>query len=300
MIPNRDIRIQALVTGPDRSVVAKAAALIRDSLTQASNRSWTIDLGFASSTSVLETSNGPTVLIVSLLEELDRLDEPWTAVEARLWSKFRDLCDAAGGSVFVCTVLRHVHDDGDESVAAARRVRIRRLNLLTAEMSREMGLLVVDIDRDLADVGARALETDYRLGGAYAAAAAAKSMAMSLLLVGLDDFVSIETQDAARRLVGAMPVETRSQSSFKPRMIGRPVVSVNTGKRRQLVEATIDPVDENFIASHIARLLKGHISLGDAVSLLMGSVSRRGWRASSDRLLAGFRRAAGRGLLAKR
>lgn len=300
MSPPANVVIQALVGEGERPIVTKAVELLQSGLNEVGKRPWTTSLTFPDAVGALDGVHDAAVVVVSLLDELDRLDEPWIDVEARLRSKFGKLCESPRWSVFACTVLRHVVGDEHGADPAELKVRIRRLNLLVAELSRELGLFVVDIDRDLADVGARALDTDCRLQGPYAALVAGKSMAMALLLVGLDEFVPFEIQEAAREVVRAVPVETAREAVFKPRMIGRPVVFVRTGKRRQVVEATMDPVDENFVASHINRLLKRQISLAEALALLMGAVSRRGWRVSCNRLLAGFGKVVSNNRLIKR
>ena len=68
-----------------------------------------------------------------------------------------------------------------------QRIRIRRLNLLVTEISRETGLFVIDLDRELADIGANNLKTDYLLAGSLATAVAANCIAKTVISYGLDE-----------------------------------------------------------------------------------------------------------------
>jgi hypothetical protein len=107
-----------------------------------------------------------------------------------------------GGSagVFLCNVFRHVagpvphrYHGTPESLGE----RIRRFNLLAAEVSQATGAFVVDLDRALTRVGARALGTDYRLGGDAASAAGAEVLVATLFLAGLDAFLPAEVEAKA-------------------------------------------------------------------------------------------------------
>src|SRR5205814_8125220 len=99
-------------------------------------------------------------------------------------------------AVFVCTVFRNIPADAVD--AQSRLIRIRRLNLLAAELSRETGLFVIDLDRRLAEIGAVKVQTDYRLDGPSATNIVAKEIALAVVSAGLDAFVPFEVQDAAK------------------------------------------------------------------------------------------------------
>jgi hypothetical protein len=75
--------------------------------------------------------------------------------------------------------------------------RIRRLDRMALDLSHDLGVTVVDIDRAFADIGARVLATDYRLAGRVAAEAAGHSFALSLLSLGLDDIIPVDVQERA-------------------------------------------------------------------------------------------------------
>jgi hypothetical protein len=287
-----EVCIQAILSANERAAALKAAELLATNLSAVSKTPWMANCEFPESPEARDRTASSAVIVTSLLNEVDRINETWVETEARLRSSYQSLCNDSGPGVFVCTVFRHISDDCPPEVAVLRRIRIRRLNLLAAELSREMGLLVIDIDRDLADVGARSLETDYRLSGPYVPEMAGKSIAMALLLVGLDELVPVETQEAARELVRAYRPPHGPLATSRPRMIGGPVASVRVGRRGQIVERTIDTIDENVVAAHIRGLLKGHISLHEGLTILTRAVRAKGLRSSIGRLIAGARQVA--------
>ena len=82
--------------------------------------------------------------------------------------------------------------------------RIRRLNRLAAELSRETGAYVADIDRAFAHIGARTLRSDYRLQGRLAAEVGGHAIAWTLLSGPLDDWIEPEIQQAARTFLGGL------------------------------------------------------------------------------------------------
>jgi hypothetical protein len=222
--------IHAVVTSEaERRAVRHATELLARSLSLASKTLWTLRFTFAGP----GPAAGPSIIITSLLHEAALTDEPWSACEARLRLLYQELCGDPARSVYICTLLRHI----DPALAGREEIlrRIRRLNLLAMNLSRELGLMVVDIDRDLAHAGARNLQTDYRLQGKYAALFAGKSMAMTMLLAGLDDFVPFETQEAARRIVKAFKPPQAAAATHRPNLIGSYGTRTDAGGRRQIV-----------------------------------------------------------------
>ncbi|MDE8349753.1 MAG: hypothetical protein POG74_09770 [Acidocella sp.] len=227
-------KLQALVTAEERLAVCNATELLARGLTMVAKVPWTLEYAFPSAIARLDQSPGSSIVITSLIEEVERIDdEAWPDSEARLRLKYQTLCNDPGRSVYICTLLRHV--PSDLSSAPARMTRIRRLNLLALNLSRELGVLVADVDRDLADIGARNLQTDYRLQGPYAAQAAGKSLAMTMLLVGLDDLVPFEMQEAARHLVKTFKPPQLPVSKHKPDIIGNFGYRVTAGGFSQIV-----------------------------------------------------------------
>lgn len=225
-------RLQALVTMAERPIVFRAAKMLAGCLTTAGEATWSIDYAFADEIGDLDPA-GPAIVITSLLQEVERLDEPWAAHEARLRELYTELSRDPERSVYVCTVFRHI--DAATPRRQDRLLRIRRLNLLAATLSHELGVLVADLDRDLADTGAQNLQTDYRLQGPYATAAAAKSLALTMLLVGLDHAVPFDAQEKARRLLKSFKVKLAAPVPQRRYLIGEMVRRVEAGGVAQVV-----------------------------------------------------------------
>jgi hypothetical protein len=193
--------IEAVVDDAERPALVATAEQLTECLHAASGSRPAIRLEFANSLDAIDAHARATVIIASLLPEVAR-DEAIPFVEAR-WR--RQLAALASSPVFLCTVFRHVSRHGAERLAAQRVTmeRIRRLDLLAAELSHDSGAAVIDIDRAFAHLGARVLATDYRLRGAVAAEVAAHTIVGSLLAVGLDDIVAAEFLERATQFQGA-------------------------------------------------------------------------------------------------
>jgi hypothetical protein len=186
-------------------------------------------------------------------------------------------------------VLRHT--GAGEPDASHRRIRIRRLNLLAAEISREHGAVVIDIDRLLADVGARRLGTDYRLQGAAAADLAGNSIAMEIILNGLDAFASVDVQDRAR----AVLAEYKSAVALAlPEIRPLNLISMGQGRRKQIVTTVIDTDQEAHVGWLIQQVLKRQIPPLEASNKLLQAVRRRGPKESLAMLASGVVRLIGK------
>jgi hypothetical protein len=280
------INFKAVVHENERAAVTLAAQTLADSLTKASGEPITVNCCFDESLQILKDSQDAAIVMTSLLSEADNFRQPWPEVESRLRADYEILAANPSTVVFVITVFRHV-PNLDAEQRELLRVRIRRLGRLAAEISREFGVMVVDIDRDFADVGARRLQTDYRLGGEYAKLRAAKSIALAVISAGLDEYVPFEIQDAARLIVTndglgyAAPIATEVKPSN--------LLSLGTGRHRQAVKTIVDTNSEGHAGWLVHLLLSGQISLGDAYAKLRGSIARRGLRASVSMLFAAAR-----------
>lgn len=298
MTGSRPILLQAVVSAAEQAAVRRAAEQLSASLGDAAGGPCPVDCAFPPDLDSVNRAAKPTILLTSLLAEVDAAGEPWPATERRLRSIYRALGADGRLIVLVSTVLRHVAPGEASSGAAeeipdrilARRVRIRRLNLLAADLSRETGCLVIDIDRTLADIGAQALRTDYRLAGPYAAGAAAKAIAMTLLSAGLDDVVPVEVQEAARATIAAFQPPRDRAASVRMQPLGAHGVAERSGRRTQIVVPVRHTVDDSQVDLQLRRLMNGQIGLGAAVAMLMRSIARHGFRSASRRLLAGIAR----------
>lgn len=139
----------------------------------------------------------PARIVVSSLLSDALADDltPWDDLEIRIKQRYRGV-SKTGPRHYLCTVFRHVPPGTSPDLCA----RIRKLNLLAAELSRATGLFVIDLDRSLADVGARAYATDFRLTGPYATEAVAREIAATFLGTGFDAALPREARDLLKTM----------------------------------------------------------------------------------------------------
>jgi hypothetical protein len=226
---------------------------------------------FVDDTSALVDSPAGTLRVISLLPELTHLDEPWAAQEARLRADMEALA-ACGDPVFIMTILRDAGQEEDRDLLYRRRVRIRRLNLLAAELSQQTGAFVADIDRVLADIGGHVLQTDYRMSGEAAVEMAGHVIALCIIANGLDAFVSAEAQEKARELV------LRSMPRFDtvPSLVPTDVMTFGRGRRAQTVAATIDLEGRAQALKLVRQTISRDVAFSDALDKLIQVIRRRG------------------------
>lgn len=219
------------------------------------------------------------MIITSLLSEVAHHQEPWAETESRLRQSYLDLTSADGAVVFLCTVFRHVAsgESGDQS----QLIRLRRLNLLAAELSRETGLFVIDLDRALADIGAFKLQTDYRLDGKYAADAVAKVIALAVVSAGLDLYASFDVQDAAKLNISGGQLSLAALDGSAPDIVPSNLLSLGTGRRKQVVATVVDTNSGSHAGWLVHLIFTGQFGFKDAAAKLRRSIARRGLRSSS-------------------
>jgi hypothetical protein len=275
----------ARVVAVERPIIELAVRQLEASLNAASASGFSIRIEFIDPETVAPPV-GARIVLISLRAEAIRLAEPWLETERRLRGQCKALLDN-NAIVFVCAVFRHVSPGHDMS--REKRIRIRRLNLLVTEISRETGLFVIDLDRELADIGANNLKTDYLLAGPLATAVAANCIAKTVLSYGLDDYVPFEIQDGAKPLLEHYrPTIVNSEMSASQE---RPLnfIATGSGRRTQIVSTVVD-TDQNRHAGALVQLfLRRQISIQEALAKLRQSVARRGLRSSSALFLAGIR-----------
>jgi hypothetical protein len=279
------LSIVASVAESERAAMNLAAGHLAQSLSQAAGVPWTCVCTFNLPG---PPATGDTAIIVtSFLPELEKIAEPWPQTEQRLRAAYTAL--AAGGiPVFICTVLRHVGPDIETEFADALLIRIRRLNLLAAEISRETCVFVIDLDRVLADIGARRLQTDHRLTG-DAAATAGHFIALTLITNGLDAVAPFELQDAARALLAASPPAIAELDGAKPGItLRKGLMAMGQGKRKQIVSPVLHTVEENYIGWLTRQILQGRIGPREALQRFISAVRRRGVRESAALLASGL------------
>jgi hypothetical protein len=280
------ISIKVLASENEGRAVALAAERIRSSLITAINGEIAIFCqGNVKFEDIVGTDEN-CVIVTSLLAEAVVDNVPWPEIETRLRDRYEALSAIGSATIFIMTVFRHVGDVPPEQIDAVR-LRIRRLNRLVADLSREFGVMVIDIDRDFANLGARNLQTNYQMGGAYAPSVAAKTIALAILSMGLDAFVPFEAQDAAKALVAndeitlAVPLTVEVKPSN--------ILSMGTGRKKQSVKTIVDTNSEHHAGWLVHLLLTGQFSMGDALAKVRGSIARRGLLASAGMILAAVR-----------
>jgi hypothetical protein len=192
--------IEAIVHKTERPALVAASKQLADCLAAAADGTWPIELRFRESVPPTGLRDGRAVVVTSLLLEIPGRDEPLPQTEARWRDQLLSLMETSDLSAVICTVFRHVADRESSPITE----RIRRLNLIAAELSHDTGAGVVDIDRVFSYFGARQLQTDYRLGGALAAEVAGRTVASGILAAGLDDLIPPDIQERARKLLGTM------------------------------------------------------------------------------------------------
>lgn len=194
------IQIEALVDQTERQGLIAAAEQLNEALTAASGEAWPIQLRFHATLEPASLAS-LAVVVVSLLPALAQIDEPWPSVEARWRSLATSLMESGVSMVFLCTIFRRTTD----RATRARLVeRIRRLNLLAIDLSHDLGLTVVDIDRVFAHIGGRTLQCDFRPTGPIAAEVAGYVVARAFLSAGLDEAVPPDVQERAKAFLGEL------------------------------------------------------------------------------------------------
>jgi len=284
------ISIAAFVSEDERAAVQLAADHIARALSQAANVDWKCDCVFCPDMKMLRQGKDAAIIVTSLLPEVAKLDELWPQAEQRLRTAYAALCEP-GTPVFICTILRHIDHDVEPEAADALRLRIRRLNLLAAEISRETGANVIDLDRVLADIGARRLQTDYRLAGSAAAEMAGHFIALTLINNAFDEIVSFEVQDAAAAIFAAYRPAIAEPDSAKPEVtLRKGLMSLGQGRRKQIVSPVSFTVEENYAEWIIRQVLRGAIGPAEAFQRLVQAVRRRGVRGSTILFATGLSR----------
>jgi hypothetical protein len=193
--------IEALVSEAERPGLVAAAEHLSECLGAAMEATpWPVRLGLRAPGGAIAADPAPTVVIASLLPEVARTNEPIDDTKAR-WRAYLSRLLESGAPVLVCTVFRHIADRAKAGAPSPTLDRIRRLDRMAADLSNELGVGVIDIDRALAHVGGRVLQTDYRLAGVLATEVVAHTVAWSLLSFGLDEAVDPTLQEKAKTIL---------------------------------------------------------------------------------------------------
>ena len=179
------IRIDAVVAEAERAAIVAGAEQLSEALSDATGAPWPVQVGFHATVPSAGSTGANAFVILSLLPET-AATEPIEDTESRWRARLAALVER-GAPVFLCTVFRSpASPPAGPGTPNPRLDRIRRLNLMAIRLSQALGVWVIDWDRALAHVGARALSCDYRLGGRLAAEVAGHQVAWALLSYGID------------------------------------------------------------------------------------------------------------------
>ncbi len=197
--------LDAAVAESERLAIDAAAGQLAECLGAATGAPWSIEVRRCHGVAALASAGPPTVAVASLLPEFERTGETIAMTQAR-WRDALSSLAARDIPAVICTIFRHVAPGPGvpPEAAAAKRERIRRLDLAAAELSHDTGASVADLDRVLAHLGARPLATDYRLGGPYAAEVAGWTIVGAMLDGPLDSVAEPEVLQRAQAHQGPL------------------------------------------------------------------------------------------------
>jgi hypothetical protein len=266
-----DIPLHAHTSQTERASIVAGARDLVSAFGEATGAEARCEPVFVSDLQALSQSPPGTLRLASLLPELQNLDEPWAEAGPRLQALFEALT-ATGDPVFICTILRHAGQDEDADLLYRRRVRIRRLNLLAAELSRQTGAFIVDIDRVIADRGGRNLQADYRLDSPAATEVAGQAVAFSVTVNGLDAITPFETQERMREII----VRASAKSSMATKIVPANVLALGRGRRKQTVFSVTDSDSGSQVGRLLRQTLRREVAPAEALDKLMQAIRRRG------------------------
>jgi len=262
----RSLRFVADGTDADNAIVAAAASRLSHILSQGDASDWTCEVRSVSQGGEVSPAPADAIHVVSLAPWLDDPRAPWADTAAAITERVEYL-SRQGARVVLVTVLRHVSPGAFPDFDHALLVRIRRLNLLAVELSNDLGVCVADLDRDLADIGARTLGTDYRLTSPAARDAAAWSLLRCVAANALDGLVDFRLQEKVLAAGNA----ARPQIDPVARVLDGHVVRVGYGRRTQIVSPA-SRTGGGRARQVLMRALKFQIGLGEVQSYLAGSI----------------------------
>ncbi|MEP7208394.1 MAG: hypothetical protein ABI920_15770 [Casimicrobiaceae bacterium] len=212
----RLVRIDAIVAPTEEAGLAAAGRRLEEALVMATGAPWRIEMRLLDA---LPRAECGAAMVASLLSEVagrSTLEE----VEAR-WRELLSVARRTYPATLLCTVFRHVPRGSTNETEIVER--IRRLDLLAAELSYATGCAVVDVDRDLAHIGAARMQCDFQLRGGIAERVMGHVIAAAILSVGLDDVVEAKLRALALRRLGKLsldgtlhPVAGSSSGTIRP------------------------------------------------------------------------------------
>ncbi len=278
------IQLAAFVTENERQALSSGGGFLSRALEA---EGVALDYVAVSSSAELSQAAAGTIRLISLATQLASLDMPWPDALAELRTWVAELAES-GDPVLVTTIFRCI--PGVEDADGKLLTRIRRLNLLAAELSREFGVFVIDLDRVLTDIGGMVLGADYRLQSQMAADVAGQAIALCIATNALEIYIPFEAQERTVAYLNAQDQVVHPEAVLTPANL----MSMGSGRRRQRVSTNTDAVQEDQVSWLINQVLKRKIGLGEASQKLLMAVRRRGAKESFTLLAAGMVRLIGR------
>ena len=192
-----DFVIEARIDPRESDAMAFACRQLAECLTRASQptRVYRIGLAVVPPKTDARSPVRPAVVVLSMLAELEN-NNPIDVLSAG-WRASIAALQATGSTVCLMNIFRHAGPRSGDGIPTALHERIQRLNRLAVDLSHDTGVLVIDVDRVLSDVGARALACDHRLGSQEGNSLAAYAIVACLMSMGLDDAIDASLLERA-------------------------------------------------------------------------------------------------------
>lgn len=195
------ISITARVDREEAPAITVAVEMAAQAMKMAAEACPSITLRFEDPASPTDRANVPHVYLTTLLPALDVTAGSLDDVE-RHWTRYLADLGETGATILLCNIFRHVRDRVLADGSAPLLGKIRELNLLAVTLSHRLGIHVADVDREMANIGARRLISDYRQRSAIGSDAAGYAIAQCLLRGGFDAVVDPAILEAAQHHLG--------------------------------------------------------------------------------------------------
>jgi hypothetical protein len=271
------LSILALGTAEENAAVRMAMTRVSEVAAEAGGPTFDVTISALSEVAGVSAD----LAIASMLPEAEAAEEHWTSTERRLRNAIAGLRQNVR-KLYICTVFRHA--PGPEG--RARLARIRKLNLLALELSRETGAFIVDVDRMLADAGAPSFDADFRLTGPLATEAVAREIVRTLIATGFDAAYPRPAQERLSALLDGWHPPRATPQDATPRAWIEP--------RPRNARAITFSSPEDQAAFALRRLVRGQIPLREGFGLAARMIRRDGVKGTMTFAWRGARRLLGR------
>jgi hypothetical protein len=254
------LSILALATVEENAAIGMAMTRVSEVVFESGTSAFAVTTGTLSEAAGLSAD----LAIASMLPEAEAAEEPWPTTEHRLRKAIAGLRQNVR-KLYICTVFRHAPGpDG-----RARLARIRKLNLLALELSRETGAFIVDVDRMLADAGARSYEADYRLTSPLATEAVAREIVRTLVATGFDAAYPRPAQEGLSKMLDGWRPPRATPQGATTRASDPPA------RNAVAIRADFYTLDDQA-AFALRRLIRGQIPLREGFRLAASMIRTHG------------------------